>query len=67
VVLHLGDYIDEGAGRGGGVRRHVGPEPTTLAGYRIRHALYKTDPDLQAAHGRHPFVVTWDDHEVEND
>ena|SRR5829696_2128652 len=48
VVLHLGDYIYEGAGRGGGVRRHVGPEPTTLAGYRVRHALYKTDPDLQA-------------------
>jgi alkaline phosphatase D len=67
VVLHLGDYIYEGAGRGGGVRRHAGPEPTTLAGYRVRHALYKTDPDLQAAHGRHPFVVTWDDHEVEND
>jgi alkaline phosphatase D len=67
VVLHLGDYIYEGAGHGGGVRRHLGPEPTTLAGYRVRHALYKTDPDLQAAHGRHPFVVVWDDHEVEND
>jgi alkaline phosphatase D len=67
LVLHLGDYIYEGAGNGGGGRRHVGPEPTTLAGYRIRRALYKTDPDLQAAHGRFPFVVTWDDHEVEND
>jgi alkaline phosphatase D len=67
MVLFLGDYIYEGAGRGGGMRRHVGPEPTTLAGYRVRHALYKTDPDLQAAHRRHPFVVTWDDHEVEND
>jgi alkaline phosphatase D len=67
VVLHLGDYIYEGPGRGGGVRRHLGPEPTDLAGYRLRHALYKTDPDLQAVHGRHPFVVTWDDHEVEND
>jgi alkaline phosphatase D len=66
VVLHLGDYIYEGPGRGG-VRRHVGREPTTLAGYRVRHALYKTDPDLQAAHGRPPFVVIWDDHEVEND
>jgi alkaline phosphatase D len=49
------------------VRRHAGPEPTTLAGYRVRHARYKTDPDLQAAHGRHPSVVTWHDHEVEND
>jgi alkaline phosphatase D len=42
-------------------------EPTDLAGYRVRHALYKTDPDLQAAHARHPFVTAWDDHEVEND
>ena len=67
LVLFLGDYIYEGAGRGGGVRRHAGREPTTLAGYRVRHAQYKTDPDLQAAHGRHPFVVPWDDHEVEND
>jgi alkaline phosphatase D len=38
-----------------------------LAGYRVRHALYKTAPDLQAAHARHPFVTAWDDHEVEND
>ena len=34
--------------------------------YRQRHALYKTDPDLQAAHRACPWLVTWDDHEVEN-
>jgi alkaline phosphatase D len=67
VVLHLGDYIYEYGSRPGLVRRHVGAEPTDLAGYRVRHALYKTDPDLQAAHARHPFVTAWDDHEVEND
>jgi alkaline phosphatase D len=39
----------------------------TLADFRNRHAQYKTDPDLQAAHAAHPWVVTWDDHEVEND
>ena len=39
----------------------------TLDRYRLRHALYKTDPDLQEAHRRFPWVVTWDDHEVEND
>jgi alkaline phosphatase D len=66
VVLHLGDYIYETAARRGRPRIHVGGETTDLAGYRVRHALYKTDPDLQAAHARHPFVVTFDDHEVQN-
>jgi PhoD-like phosphatase len=27
----------------------------------------ETDPDLQAAHARFPWIITWDDHEVEND
>ena len=39
----------------------------TLADYRNRHAQYKTDRDLQAAHAALPWVVTWDDHEVVND
>ena len=42
-------------------------ETVTLADYRIRHALYKTDPDLQALHASLPWVITWDDHEVAND
>jgi phosphodiesterase/alkaline phosphatase D-like protein len=45
------------------VRRHEGPEPITLADYRNRHALYKLDPDLQAAHAAYAWVVTWDDHD----
>jgi alkaline phosphatase D len=67
VVLHLGDYIYENPPSRNKPRRHVGGEPTDLAGYRVRHALYKTDRDLQAAHANHPFVPAWDDHEVEND
>jgi alkaline phosphatase D len=71
LVVHLGDYIYEHAtdaytAPGGNVRHHVGPETATLEGYRLRHAQYKTDPDLQAAHAAFPFVVTWDDHEVDN-
>jgi alkaline phosphatase D len=70
VVFHLGDYIYEGEIRERPPRvappEHVRPEPTTLAGYRLRYALYKQDPDLQAAHHAFPFVVTTDDHEVEN-
>jgi alkaline phosphatase D len=65
LVLHLGDYTYEGAGSGIG-RTHAGPETRTLAGYRQRHAQYKTDADLQVAHAAAPWLVVWDDHEVEN-
>jgi alkaline phosphatase D len=49
------------------VRRHAGPEPSTLVEYRNRHAQYRTDPDLQRMHALVPWLVTWDDHEVDND
>jgi len=71
IVVHLGDYIYEYApgvyvGRTGNVRTHVGREIEALDDYRLRHAQYKTDPDLQAAHGAFPWIVTFDDHEVDN-
>jgi len=66
LVFHLGDYIYEGRGGDGGVRRHVGGELMNLTDYRNRHAQYKTDPMLQAAHEAAPWVVTWDDHEFDN-
>lgn len=67
LMVFLGDYIYENSFGDTRVRRHHGPEPYDLDGYRIRHAQYKTDPDLQAAHGAMPWLVTWDDHEVDND
>ena len=73
LVLHLGDYIYEyGIDQHGGARHVAVPaqlrdETTTLERYRLQYALYKSDVDLQAAHARFPFVVAWDDHEVEND
>ncbi|WP_240519199.1 alkaline phosphatase D family protein [Amycolatopsis antarctica] len=66
LVLHLGDYQYEYAAKAGEVRTVFGPETTTLAGYRQRHAQYKTDLDLQAAHAVAPWLVVWDDHETEN-
>lgn len=70
-VFHTGDYIYEGRADGGRnpavVRQHRGSEIYTLVDYRNRYALYKTDPDLKAAHASAPFIVTWDDHEVDND
>ncbi|GLZ36369.1 phosphodiesterase [Lentzea sp. NBRC 105346] len=67
LILHLGDYIYEGAASTTSVRKHApAVEISTLANYRVRHAQYKTDPDLQAAHAAAPWLVVWDDHEVEN-
>ncbi|MGL6291624.1 MAG: alkaline phosphatase D family protein [Silanimonas sp.] len=67
LMVFLGDYIYESSWGENRVRRHHGPEPYALEDYRVRHAQYKTDPDLQAAHGAMPWLVTWDDHEVDND
>lgn len=66
-VFHLGDYIYESNSNPlTRARAHGTSEPRTLAEYRNRYALYKTDPNLQAAHAAFPWVVTWDDHEVDN-
>ncbi|SFM28317.1 alkaline phosphatase [Variovorax sp. OV329] len=68
AVVFVGDYIYEGhIGPSLAQRRHDGPVPLTLDEYRARHAHYKRDADLQAAHAAHPWILTWDDHEVVND
>jgi alkaline phosphatase D len=70
-IFHTGDYIYEGRADGGRnpavVRQHHGHELYTLVDYRNRYAQYKSDPDLMAAHASAPFIVTFDDHEVDND
>lgn len=69
AVLHLGDYLYEYATGGfpasGKVVRQHSPthEIITLADYRTRHGVHKTDPDLQALHAAHPMIAIWDDHE----
>ncbi|MFI9002552.1 alkaline phosphatase D family protein [Streptomyces sp. NPDC053541] len=73
AVLHLGDYIYEYAAGSYpeakyGVRQHQpAHEIVSLADYRLRHATYKSDADLQALHAAHPVVAIWDDHEFAND
>jgi alkaline phosphatase D len=67
LVLHLGDYIYETSRARGIMRRHGSPEPHALEDYRARHALYRMEPELQLAHAACPWILTWDDHDVEND
>lgn len=66
LVFHLGDYIYENAGRDDQIRKHAGPELNSLDQYRTRYAQYRTDPHLQLMHRVAPWVVTWDDHEFDN-
>ncbi len=65
-VVHLGDYIYEGSPKKVSVRKHNSLEIKTLADYRNRHALYKTDPAIQKMHSHCPWIMTWDDHEVQD-
>lgn len=67
LVLFLGDYIYEYPNAGNAVRVPSGGWVTSLDDYRARYALYKGEADLQAMHAACPWLVTWDDHEVQND
>jgi len=78
AVFHYGDYIYESGPMPGRYplldaagrhteRLHIGGETYTLDDYRRRYALYKSDPDLQAAHASAAFVMSFDDHETDND
>ena len=82
-ALHLGDYIYEYSaeptkfGNTDAVNgttavslgRVVSPltEIVSLSDYRTRHALYKSDKNLQALHAKMPWITVWDDHEFTND
>jgi alkaline phosphatase D len=71
AVMFLGDYIYEYPGALNAVRM---PNMTpslgfvlTLDDYRVRYALHKSDPHLQTMHAACPWLMSWDDHEVQND
>ncbi|MFC7375086.1 MULTISPECIES: alkaline phosphatase D family protein [unclassified Brachybacterium] len=73
LVVFVGDYIYEYGitesnlwRQGAEVSAAHGVEIETLEQYRLRYALFKSDPHLQAVHARVPAVAVWDDHEVQN-
>jgi alkaline phosphatase D len=67
AVLFLGDYIYEYPNAAHAVRVPSGGWVLTLDDYRQRYALHRSEADLQAMHAACPWLVTWDDHEVQND
>ena len=77
AVFHYGDYIYENSAYSSFVvtdaagepanRRHLGDEIYSLNDYRRRYAQYKSDPHLKAAHAAAAFIMSFDDHEVDND
>lgn len=74
AVIFTGDYIYQNAiNATGGDRRLTDELPEifaetceTLDRYRLQYTLYKADPDLQAAHLGVPWILTWGDHEVDD-
>ncbi len=66
LVVHLGDYIYEYAGADKKPRKHIGGEIVSLNDYRTRYAQYRLDMTLQETHRMFPWLVTWDDHEFDN-
>ena len=66
LIVHLGDYIYEYRGADNRPRKHLGGEIETLDEYRTRYAQYRLDPMLADAHRLFPWLVTWDDHEFDN-
>ena len=66
-VLFLGDYIYERrANEKNAVRPHPVRNARSLVDYRDLYAGYRSDPLLQEMHRICPWLVTWDDHEVQN-
>ncbi|MGV9822109.1 alkaline phosphatase D family protein [Nocardia xishanensis] len=70
LVVHLGDYIYERAWIQGRQGLSAAPEfrdeAVDLPTYRLRYALYKAEQPLRDAHAAFPWLVTMDDHEVDN-
>src|SRR3954453_8682000 len=80
-VVCLGDYIyaesyhsvaggtgvrDDKIGRENPQNPDIVREAVTLADYRSKYQLYRSDPLLRAVHSKFPMVMLWDDHEVQD-
>ncbi|MAO05312.1 MAG: alkaline phosphatase, partial [Citromicrobium sp.] len=75
LLVHLGDYYYEYDAQHYPSPDQIVPgridapenEIVQLADYRLRHATYRADPDLQRLTQLYPMILVWDDHETAND
>ncbi|MBH25041.1 MAG: hypothetical protein CMH57_11405 [Myxococcales bacterium] len=69
AVVHLGDYLYDFVDENERVRVPTPepPDPDSQALWRARHRYYLSDPDLRRARAAHPWVVIWDNHDVDDD
>ncbi|MBX2813286.1 MAG: alkaline phosphatase D family protein [Myxococcales bacterium] len=68
-VIHVDDYIYENGPLSIPLwpdRNHNSPELFSVEDYRNRYALYRLDPNLQAAHAHLPFIFTPDQPNEDN-
>ncbi|MBO9579200.1 MAG: alkaline phosphatase D family protein, partial [Microbacteriaceae bacterium] len=79
-IVCLGDYIyaesyhakgktgvrDDKIGKANKDNPGIVREAVSLADYRAKYALYRSDKTLRDLHAKFPMVTTWDDHEVQD-
>ena len=79
-VVCLGDYIyaesyhakgktgvrDDKNGKANPDNPGIVREAVSLADYRAKYALYRSDKTLRDLHAKFPMITTWDDHEVQD-
>ena len=74
LVIHLGDYIYDFPDADELVRSRVGfhdmthPDNRdwlTLDEVRRRYALWRSDPQFVRAHQQHPWLIVWDNHDLD--
>lgn len=67
LIIHVGDYIYDFVDADEQVRvpEPFPIDPITLEEWRERHRYYLMDPNLRAARKAHPWIVLWDNHDVD--
>lgn len=70
AIIHVGDYIyefvDEDEQRNMPADARNAENPDSLEGVRQRYRYYRRDPYLRRAHQQHPWVIVWDNHDIDH-
>jgi alkaline phosphatase D len=70
AILHVGDYIydfvDEDEQRNMPADPINSSNPETLEAVRQRYRFYRKDPFLRHAHQQHPWLIVWDNHDIDH-